>query len=230
MDRWRSGACAALCTACIALLSQPAMGETGRHVGQAIQFGIGSNFTLTDFGGTTLSYQRSLGPDAAWRVSVGVNVRYDNIDHSEEYTGDEVGEDTVDQVEWSHRVSVASEWLWYRGSTVSVFFGGGPRASFSSYQDEDSDYNVSADYWRHYRASGDEFGVGLQGCLGVQWAASSWLAVHAQYGVRCEYLHRVQRRSWVVTGEDGHFEEATDTVDEVSFGSSGVRFGLSAYF
>jgi hypothetical protein len=230
MNRSRSCACAALCAACIAFLSLPAMGGTGRPTGQAVQFGIGNDFTLTDFGGTTLSYQRFVGSDVAWRVSLGINLRYDNVDHSEEYTADDVAEDSVDQVEWSHRLSVASEWLWYRGNTVSVFFGGGPRASFSSNQDEDSDYNGPADRWTRYRTSGDEFGVGLQGCIGVQWAATSWLAVHAQYGMRCEYLHRVQRHSWTITGEDGHFEEVTDTVDEVSFAPSGVRFGLSAYF
>ncbi len=72
--------------------------------------------------------------------------------------------------------------------------------------------------------------MGLQGCTGVQRAASEWLAVHAEYGLRCEYLHRATRTERTATGEDGYFEEVRDTIDRVLVSSPGVRFGLSVYF
>lgn len=110
MSRSRWCAVVALCATCLALLSpQPTAAVTGRPRGQAIQFGIGGDFTLRDFGGATLSYQRFVSRDAAWRVSVGLYLDYDDVEHSEEFVGDDVVDETMDQREWLHRVSVAGE-------------------------------------------------------------------------------------------------------------------------
>lgn len=229
MNRLRLFVSLALCAAGIASSAQTAAGETGRPSGQALQFEIGSWFSLSSFGGTTLSYQRFVSPDVAWRASVGIGISYSRVERYAEYATSFEASDSVEFARQSHSVSVASEWLWYRGERVSMFFGGGPRVSYSSHKDGDSYYYGPGDSWRHYRSSNNALGAGLQGCIGVQWAASNWLALHAQYGSECEYMYRVRESSAAQTGTSEFFDRYTDTSNGVRF-SSGVRFGLSAYF
>jgi hypothetical protein len=80
------------------------------------------------------------------------------------------------------------------------------------------------------RYSGHSYGAGLQGTLGIQWAATDWVALHAEYGVRCMYFHKVDEDE--VTEMDGDDEHSvqTETIDRIFLDSRGVRFGLSAYF
>ena len=84
--------------------------------------------------------------------------------------------------------------------------------------------------WAFYRTTTARFGVGLQGSVGVQWAATDWLALHAEYGVLCGYDHRVTRSERVYTGEDGYYEKQVVDTGSVSIEPRYVRFGLSAYF
>jgi hypothetical protein len=107
-----------------------------RPDGQAIQFRVGSNFTLSHFDGTTLAYQRFIRRDVAWRLSLGVDLRHDSGEISEQRAGDDSFEGSSDISEWDHEISLSSEWLTYRGDRVAVFLGGGPRVSYDSYQNE----------------------------------------------------------------------------------------------
>ncbi len=229
MNRLRLHVSVALCAASIAFSAQTAAGETGRPSGQALQFEIVSLLNLTGFGGTTLSYQRFVSPDVAWRASVSIALLYRQDERLAEYETSLVASDSVELTRHNNSVSVASEWLWYRGARVSVFFGGGPRVSYSSFRDGDSRYYGPADSWRHTRNSRRALGAGLQGCIGVQWAASTWLALHAQYGSEFEYAYREWKSSQRQTGTSESFEQYTDTSNGLSVASS-VRFGLSAYF
>ncbi len=229
MNRLLLGVSMAICAASIVFSSQTAAGETGRPSGQALQFEIGSWLALTSFGGTTLSYQRFVNPDVAWRASVSIAFTYNRDERLAEYEASYVASDTVELTRQKTSVSVASEWLWYRGKRVSMFFGGGPRVSHSSYKDGDSYYYGPGESWGHSRYSDHALGAGLQGCIGVQWAASNWLALHAQYGSEFEYVYRERKRSQTQAGTPEVFNQYTDTSHGVRL-ASGVRFGLSAYF
>ena len=200
----------------------------GRSGGQAIQFGIGHSFKLDCFDGATLAYQRFLGKDVAWRVSLGVDLHYDSTEESQVHAGDYSVDESFDYSGWNHGIYVSSEWLAYRGDQVSVFFGGGPRVSYTSYRDDDIDFRSGT--WRLRRRSGESYGVGLQGCFGVQWAATDWLAVHAEYRLLCTYSHEAEEYLWVETGEDEESYAENEVVDRFFLDSRGVRFGLSAYF
>lgn len=218
-------------SACAMLLLLATIAAAGgaRPRGQAIQFGIAENFRLTDFGGATLAYQRFVCPDVAWRISVGVDAEQSTDESSYHGSGDEDVDGAADVDDWFQSFSLASEWLWYRGEAVSVFFGGGPRVSYSSVQDEYWGRYTSESWARQCRVR-DVLGAGLQGCLGVQWTAAGWLTLHAEYDVQCMYSHTVTEDRFTVTGDSEQFSRETDVVDGVSLDSRGVRFGLSAYF
>ena len=229
MDRVRRYAVLMLGVWCACVvLPWTSAAAASRPDGQAMQFRIGSSFSLSSFDGATLAYQRFLGRDVAWRLSLGVDLRYERTEHSEKHAGDYSVDESFDYPVWGHGVSVSSEWLAYRGDQVSLFFGGGPRVSYTSYRDEDFDFYSGT--WRRARHSGDTYSVGLQGCIGIQWAATDWLALHAEYSARCMYSHEVQEYLRQETGDDEE-HRVESTVRNVFFlDSRGVRFGLSAYF
>jgi hypothetical protein len=198
-----------------------------RPIGQAIQFGISWIFTLDRFQDATLAYQRSISPDVAWRTSVGIELDYEDGEYSLEYQARDSVDVARDQLEWAHAVSVASEWLWYRGDNVSVFFGGGPRLSYSTSQDDYWRYSIEDTEWTRDRTQRREFGGGAQGCLGVQWVAVEWLTIHAEYAARAIYFHRVSENK---REDETSTRTETTIVDGLMFDSLGVRFGLSVYF
>ena len=230
MERLRSNAICALAVLCALLaVTSTCTAAPNRPLGQAIQFGIGNSFNLRSFGASTLAYQRFVGRNVAWRLSLGLDVQYDSGKDSELETGHYEVDGSFDTTEWHHEVSLSSEWLVYRGERVSVFYGGGPRISY--YSDQDDSWNsTSSGEWRFRRHIRENYGIGLQGCAGVQWAATDWLVVHAEYGVRCMYLHFVDEYIRTETGEDGGTYVETDEFDRIELDSRGVRFGLSAYF
>jgi hypothetical protein len=188
---------------CAALVLLPSSTvAAGRPDGQAIQFGIASYFRLSNFDGATLAYQRFLRRDFAWRLSLGVDLRDDDGEVSEQRTGERAVDGSSDIAEWNHAFSLSSECLAYRGDRVSVYFGGGPRISYSSRQNEGGYFYP--EYSRFSRYAEESFGGGLQGCVGIQWVADDWLTIHAEYSVRCMYSHIVEKRTETRTGEGGY--------------------------
>jgi hypothetical protein len=233
MNRGCSCAAAGICL-CIGgfLLAAVPGAAAERPGGQAIQFGIAGNFTLGNFAEATLAYQRFISPDVAWRVGLGVNLGYEQSDISVKRT--EPAEPSPfsgsrDGEEWNHTVAVGSEFLWYRGSAVALFFGAGPRVSYATYQYDYWDYDVYAGDWSHFRERNGDLAAGVQGCLGVQWAAVKWLALHAEYDARAMYHRRVYEDDLFYPGNPAEHSNDKTTTDEFLLDSRGVRFGLSVY-
>ncbi|MFH1501640.1 MAG: hypothetical protein ABIG03_01205 [Candidatus Eisenbacteria bacterium] len=206
-----------------------AAASASRPTGQAIQFRVDS-LKLTDFGSSAVAYQRFLSPDRALRVSVSIDLRYD-ADTTSQFDVDsdeEVLDESADHNNWGHSGSVAVELLWYRGETVSVFYGFGPRVSYATLREENSRYYDN--YSRHSRETRESFEVGLQGCIGIQWTAADWLAFHAEYHGRALYSHVVESSATLRLGDYNEFSEIEVDTDRFTLDARGVRVGLSAYF
>lgn len=206
-------------------------GGCGLPTGQAIQFSIGSSFRLGAFEGGTISYQRFIGDRVAWRLGLTVDANYSAVEYEETAVGDVEMDGSIDLTDWSSSFSASSEWLLYRGSTVSMYFGGGPRVSYSTRQDEYARFYPDDDEsWRAERVRGTGLGIGAGGIVGVQWAPADWVALHAEYRVNAMYRHETFERTTAEGGSDNYVREATDTVNRFVLDSTGVRFGLSMYF
>lgn len=217
-----------------AFISEPARGAVDeRPAGSALQFGIYGYNNLTTFGGTTISYQRFISRNIALRIGSTIELDLDSIDSSGKSTGDLGGKVKTELEEWNNSFSLNCEFLVYRGSALSLFYGGGPYAAYSNRQ------SVWFDPYYYYNGAGararknrtKEFDVGLTGTIGVQWAPSAWCAIHAEYRVSAAYsseeLYVREERAGV--GTNYVIEETMDT-EGVVFDSKGVRFGLSIYF
>jgi hypothetical protein len=199
-----------------------------RPNGQAIVFGVGNYLRPTHLDGTTIAYQRFVSRDVAWRISLGADLRHDMSEASGQQTGEDSYRGSYDISEWDYNVSLSSEWLVYRGEGVSLFFGGGPRVAYTSRQD--ASWDVGTNYWWAERIRDDSFEAGLEGCLGVQWAAAGWLALHAEYNLRCMYTHKKRDYEWARGSDEFLSELDTRKTDGFLLDSRGVRFGLSVYY
>ena len=209
----------------------PSFGEGARPTGHAIQFSVQKELALRDFGALTIAYQRFIGPDMAVRLGATIDLMHDSSEVSglviTEADG-EVYDSSVEHGEWYHTGHLSCEWLWYRGEVLSLYYGGGPRVFYTSTRTENSDFHESYD--RHMRRDGEEFGGGIQGCLGIQWRACEWLAIHAEYNARLYYSHLTEEVQTLKTGDSPEYTEDREETDRVVFDSRGVRVGLSAYF
>jgi hypothetical protein len=217
---------------CAAAVAQPALAAAaGRPRGQAIQFRIGENLALTQFSGATIAYQRCVSGNVAWRVGVTVDLNYSASDYSETGTGEAEMDAGADLKEWSHQVAVSSEWLVLRGSPVSLYFGGGPRFSYSTSQREYVDFEQGNEQnWHTNRVDTSGLSAGAVGVLGVQWAPSDWCALHAEYRVTASYVRRVEETWRAASGNAEYTHDQDQTWNGFALDSEGVRVGLSIYF
>ena len=228
MTRWKWWITRVLAGCAGGLLIASLVGAApSRPIGQAIQFGIRWEFTLDRFQEAMISYQRSINPHVAWRGTIGLQMDYEDAEYSLEYQARDSIDVSRAATDWKHSLTIASEWLWYRGDNVSVFFGGGPWLSYSGSREVGWHYSIDDEEWTKDQRRRREFSGGAQGCLGVQWVAVEWLTIHAEYVTRALYRHRFSEDKRVDSTSE---RTATTIEDGLLFDSLGVRFGLSAYF
>ena len=202
---------------------------------QALQFKIYSHFTLSGFSGSTLSYQRFLKDRFALRIGLTLESVHRNTDESVSYYEGEIEEwydGGADLVYYDHDYSLAAQVLWYSGGPpVSLYYGGGLRFDYASSRDDHTSYYDSPDglLVRFRTYEGSSWGLGLTGTVGVQWLVTSFIALHAEYGL--SLMYGSGSRSVTSTEEpsgDEYRESSEWTSPELR--SHGVLFGLSVYF
>jgi len=101
----------------------------------ALQFGVGSNLTLTAFQGSTIALQYHLSESNAIRAGVTFNGNFsDGTDLFNQATGD-TGHTTASGDNSSHSASISFtvQYLWYLNARAPVHFyvGVGPSLSYS---------------------------------------------------------------------------------------------------
>lgn len=218
---------------CALFIACPAFGgdTEGPHV-QSIQFAIGQNLNLKEFGGATVSYQRTLSDRVAWRLGVTVESSILVSEVSAVGTGSAEVDASDDETNWHHKLSVTSEWLFRRGKSVSVYYGAGPRLSYETSQRERVMFGTgSAQGWiRTDRSRWSAITMGVVGVLGVQWAPCDWFALHAEYRVNAGYVRQVDER-WVSETTDTEYDYAEEVISNgFTLDSEGARTGISVFF
>jgi len=222
--------CVGLCLISILFVGPVDAAAADRPVGQAIQFRIVDGLALREFEGATLGYLHYRGHDAAWRATLDLNMSYDDQELRVDLRdGMDAADVSHDRTRWNQNFGVGIDYLWFRGEAVSAFFGGGPHASFRSSHQEYWGYDLNNENWARELLEDNDFGAGVRGCLGVQWAATRWLAIHADYEAEVMYHRRVSKDLWENFGSGDH-ANGTVATNNISLSSLGVRFGLSAYF
>ncbi len=226
-----------------ALVLSPASALAGTYEGddalmegaQALQFKINSHFTLGGFRGSTLSYQRFLKDRFAFRIGLTLGSEHRNTEGAlslHESGTEEWYDGGADLVFYDHDYSLAAQVLWYSGGPpISLYYGGGLRFDYGKFRDDRAYYRYYEEEpfirFRTYETS--SWGVGLTGTIGVQWLVTSFIALHAEYGLSLMYGSGSREETSYEEPEGDSYREASDwTTTELR--SHGVLFGLSVYF
>ncbi len=191
----------------------------------ALQFQIGSNFTLSSFQGKTISVKKHYSNFAAVRVGI--------TGESQFTTEKRFYSDTARATEWdgggnnSQFISLIGQYLFYPNpeARVNVFFGGGPILSFSR-TFQNTDY-VSDSQYRAYESN--QWGAGAIGVLGVECFVLSELSLHAEYGVSLQHFwnkYTTETRLF----QNNHLIGTSGYTEKTWRLSNSVKFGLSVYF
>jgi opacity protein-like surface antigen len=180
----------------------------------SLQFGVGQNFTLTQFQGATLSIKRHCSPNSALRAGVTTN-----FSHNVEKDLRNASEFDVNKSD----VNVSLEYLRYitPGRRVTAFAGSGPSFGFSRQKQEVLHRSVATS---SNRIESTEWSLGANLLFGAEWFVTHGIALFAEYDISFGYTSKVNKASSSGDGLTGQTE---------SFGysliSRGVRMGLSVY-
>jgi hypothetical protein len=190
----------------------------------ALQFGIGSNFTLNAFNGATISVKKHLSDRSAVRVGITVSALSSDSDVLIASSQDtllraaESGRDT-------YGASLGLEWVrYFRPEARWSFFAGlGPSVSFA--HNAFTDKSVNETIVRDDKTK--LWGFGVNGLFGGEWFATRVIGIHAEYRIGAGYSETSEDG---ITRGPGVDSEVHREDKSWSLSPGFVRFGLSAYF
>ena len=181
----------------------------------SIQFKIDENFQLTSFSGSAISIKRHWSEKRAVRagISFGANVR----DYDSDYTRPDTMYTRTTETN-GESMSASAHYLIYPApdKDVLLYLGAGPSFSYT----RDKNTYTSLDRYDYSRT----WSVGLGSVIGVEWFATRTISLLAEYTGGINYSSNISERR----SETGYKTEHSRK--NISASSSGVRFGLSAYF
>ncbi len=236
-------ALSAVCSFSALAQSQAADSTSLREGAWALQFGIASNFTLTSFQGTTIAAKYQFSPMSAIRGGITINGSTSSGSNSTAETVADTNYGAVPGSSSSNSSSIAFviQYLWYMAPSGPVHFyaGLGPNFGYAhSHRNSDNSalYNInSSESWvRSVSASGsNQWSVGATGSVGVEWFATRWLSLHADYFEAVQY-------QWGSSSSSSDYSSAISTYIPSHTNNSGtstgwilsnssVSFGLNIY-
>ena len=188
----------------------------------ALQFRVGENFTFESFTGSTISIKRHFSPSTALRFGVSPSLASAENDFLTTVTETSEAErdDSNNQVVLNLHL-VHYPWA---GRTVNLYVGAGPEVGWSYFESRSRDETLTD------RTTSQVFRVGLGALVGVEWFASPWLGLHAEYGTVFSRTSS-QRFHDVTPTNPGFIPFHDETRSSVwALGGRGAALGASVYF
>ena len=209
----------------------------------ALQFQIGSSFTLGQFQGMAISGKKHIASGTAIRLGVNVSLNNTRSDDTEKmYDHDSLslhdGGIVVDTRD-DYAFEVNGQFLFYANpeTEFSFLFGGGVLFRYSK---GNSDYSAEpirppgspyAKTASTYEST--TWGVGISGLAGVEWFVSKRVSLHAEYGIKLvhESGSSAETRRNTYVGPEGYTSKSLreHEVKNWKLSPSAVLFGLSVY-
>jgi outer membrane protein W len=200
----------------------------------ALQFGIAGNLTLTSFQGTTMAVKYQLSDRTAIRGGITISANTNNGNSS----ADEDTSNSADAI----NVSFVLQYLWYVNPSGPIHFyvGVGPSVAYSyshnSLNYSSPDVQNGQLYWDQYSnaSNSHQWMAGGIGVAGVEWFASQWLSLRAEYSEGIQYQwHSMNSTSDVSSTNTDYLPNnysSSGTTKGWTLSSSGVSFGLNVYW
>ncbi len=202
---------------------------------QALQFKIGNGsrslVTLDEYGGANLSYKRVLSDRKALQVGLEMRGGQSAREQTEAFpqvdtlnnsaTSDDSFLDLELSLQLIHATVGERHWLYY---------GYGPAVSYSiEWETNESRLETNPPQIDKWDRTYINYGLGLTGLIGVEWALNDFLTLHAEY--RSSLMYHITESEQIHTDEDPDMYNEDDYHSHyLDFIPDGVRFGLSVYF
>ncbi|MDR3626701.1 MAG: hypothetical protein P4L45_07700 [Ignavibacteriaceae bacterium] len=210
----------------------------------ALQFGISSNFTLTSFQGATIAAKYQISDMSAIRagITIGGSTSSGDGSSSGSIADSNYGAQSNNSSSKSTSVSIVVQYLRYLNPDKPVHFyiGFGPSVSYQyGYNSTDNPYISTTGgrgYWINYLnfSKSIQWAAGGACIAGVEWFASQWLSIHADYNYSIQYQWRSTSSSTNYSSTDypGYISQHSDnssTTKGWNLSSSAVSFGINVY-
>ncbi|MBI5867235.1 MAG: outer membrane beta-barrel protein, partial [candidate division Zixibacteria bacterium] len=175
----------------LALLTAPAFSQTGDsasaapkhslHAGAwALQFSVGSNFTLGTFDGTTISIQKHTSDRAAWRLGVSISGNVSRQDFNMTTLQDTVTQSSdhkSNNDSQAIRLGLTRVVYPRTPSRLNVYYGLGPRLSYGRDHQE-----IFVSYPNKSIHTQTTWSAGAGLLLGVLYFPAKGIGLSAEYG------------------------------------------------
>lgn len=210
----------------------------------ALQFGIGSNFTLTTFQGTTLGAKYQLSDESAIRggITLNGNTNSGPASYSGSIADSDAGIVPGSTSSKSANITFVLQYIWYMNpkGNVHLYAGVGPLVSYSYYNNARNSSSLGFSnnilYWTniHTDDKNTQWGIGGTAVLGVEWFAFNWLSLHADYNENIQYQWRSSSsnnsaESTLNTSPYPYSNSSSSSTTGWALNSGGVGFGLNIY-
>jgi len=188
----------------------------------ALQFQIDDNFNLTNFQGTTFSGKYHFGSRSAVRLGISVDLLSVDYESTETLLDTSLTNSSNGNQD-GFGINLKMQYIHYiPGINNIVFFlGGGP---FMSLNNTTAERNYpDTDPVNSRKDEINNFTVGIDLLIGVEWMFSKSMSLSAEYGI--QFYHD----SHTTKSEDIHLKRES-TEEQLRIAKGDLNFGLSVYF
>ncbi len=193
--------------------------ETNKHFNKyALEFQIGSNFSLNSFEGSVFSGKYNFDRDNSFRLGLSINVRNQNNSTTNHNLNYEVF--TLSNGMKQNTYKISFEYLKnnYLYNDFNFYFGGGPVISYTtSSTNSRDDYGNTNDILQITR------GYGIRFLTGIEWFFKDNMSLSGEYGL--DYQYQALSSGANQNGNTNYTHGSSYIVAPV-----GVKLGLSIYF
>lgn len=201
---------------------------------KCLQFRIGSNFSLSSFQGSTISYKKHTSVNRAYRVGITVSGGMSKDSRSYEYIN------VTDSLHRDYNInnndfSIAVNWQrlkYSRSGNTYFYYGYGPNISYGlDYQNNlAEEFNTTEPEIIEEQDKRVLHGISVGATLlaGVEYFITASVSIHAEYSQGINYTYQWYKiiRNY---NEDLIRNDIRKT-NAVSLNAGGARFGCSFYF
>jgi len=188
----------------------------------ALQFQISDILTLSGFQGATFSGKYHLGKRSA--VRLGLTISLDDSNFDDEYIQEDMTRNNENSDFNSFGFTINSQYLYYlvAAPEIGFYLGGGPFFGFGTSEEETTN-EISDSTVYKFNKTGDNFSVGLDAIIGIEWSFDKSMSLSAEYGIMIYYRNSEENLKDL---------RSTHNRTNKSFRitSEAVKFGISIYF
>ena len=209
----------------------------------ALEFAIGSNFTLSAFQGSSISVKYLTSNTNAWRAGITISgVSLDNTNLSLPIQADTNTNSVSNSGSSSSEgVTLKVQYLWYFNTEgITHFYTGlGPRFDYShNHTDQQNIIKTSSltnVVWTNQTTSGttNSWSVGASAIAGVEYFPAKLFSLHAEYSVSLiNQRLKTESTTQVLTNSSNIYSnnKTSGSTTQWVLSNGPVSFGLSVYF